>query len=188
LREKLIVISGPSGSGKTSIVNKIVELEPRLAFSISACSRPKRALEKEGKDYYFLTSLQFAKKIKDNEFLEWEEVYKGQYYGTLKSELKRLWNLGKHVIFDVDVIGALNIKSKFQTETLSIFVMPPSLSVLKQRLIQRGSETTETLEKRINKAEKEILKNEKFDNIILNNNLEKAVKETYNIIQKFLKK
>lgn len=185
---KLIVISGPSGSGKTSIVNRLVKLETSLAFSVSACSRPKRASEREGKDYYFLTPKVFKQKINDNEFLEWEEVYINQYYGTLKSEIEHLWEFKKHVIFDLDVVGALNIKSKFPSKTLSIFIMPPSLLALKQRLITRGSETTESLKRRLNKVEEEISRNKEFDKVIINETLQVSINETHNIIQTFLKK
>ena len=184
---KLIVISAPSGSGKTSIVHYLLENIPSLSFSVSACSRNKREKEIEGKDYHFLGTENFKIKIKENAFLEWEEVYEGQYYGTLKSEIKRLWEAGKNIIFDVDVLGGLNIKNQYPIECLSIFVMPPSLDALKERLIGRGSESHESLEKRLSKAKQEIMKNQEFDVVILNDNFETACHEAKEVIMNFIK-
>ena len=150
---KLIVISAPSGAGKTSIVHFLLQNLETLSFSVSACSRAIRDNETDGVDYHFLAAEQFQKEIKENAFLEWEEVYENQYYGTLKSELERIWNEGKCVIFDVDVEGGLNIKKQYTTECLSIFIMPPSLEVLQERLIARGSESDESLKKRLDKDE-----------------------------------
>ena len=155
---KLIVISAPSGAGKTSIVHQLLKFIPELSFSVSASSRERRGNEVDGKDYYFLGVEGFQKKIKEDAFLEWEQVYENQYYGTLKSEIKRIWSEGKIVIFDVDVVGGLNIKKQYPKECLSIFIMPPSIEVLAERLIGRGSESDESVKKRLDKAEEETSK------------------------------
>ncbi len=183
---KLIVISAPSGAGKTSIVHFLLEQMDALSFSVSACSRARRDNETDGIDYRFLAVEQFQKEIKENTFLEWEEVYENQYYGTLKSEVERIWNEGKCVIFDVDVMGGLNIKKQYPTECLSIFIMPPSLAVLEERLQSRGSESAESLQKRLTKAKGEIAKSEEFDKIILNDNFEVTCKESMEAIQTFI--
>ena len=185
--EKLIVISAPSGAGKTSIVHYLLEQIPFLGFSVSACSRKKRIDETDGKDYHFLEIGEFKKKIKENAFLEWEEVYNNQYYGTLKSEIERMWNNGKSVIFDVDVIGGLNIKKQYPQNCLSVFIMPPSLDILKKRLVKRGSESTEMLKKRLSKAKEELSRSQEFDVVILNDDFETACKESYNLITNFIK-
>ncbi len=183
---KLIVISGPSGVGKTSIVHHILSGRKDLLFSVSACSREKRETEIDGKDYYFLGVDDFQKKIKDNAFLEWEEVYPNQFYGTLKSEIKRIWENGKHVIFDVDVIGGLKIKKKYSKKCLAIFVMPPSVEILGKRLSCRRSETNASIEKRLAKAEEEIGKNKLFDQIILNENFDIVCKKVMEVVKKFI--
>jgi len=184
---KLIVISAPSGAGKTSIVHYLLKNIPGLAFSVSACSREKRENEIHGEDYYFLGVESFKNKISENAFLEWEQVYKNQYYGTLISEIERIWSEGKTAIFDVDVEGGLNIKKQYLTECLSIFIMPPSLKVLQERLIARGSESDESLQKRLDKAEEEIAKNQEFDSIILNDDFDIACKKTMEVIHNFIK-
>jgi guanylate kinase len=184
---KLIVISAPSGAGKTSIVHFLLKNMPELAFSVSACSREKRENEIHGEDYYFLGVEGFKNKIAENAFLEWELVYENQYYGTLTSEIERIWSEGKTAIFDVDVEGGLNIKKQYLTECLSIFIMPPSLGVLQERLIARGSESDKSLKKRLDKAEEEIAKNQEFDSIILNDNFDIACKETMGVISNFIK-
>ena len=184
---KLIVISAPSGAGKTSIVHYLLKNMPELSFSVSACSREKRENEIHGDDYYFLGVEGFQQQIKANAFLEWEQVYKNQYYGTLNSEIERIWNEGKTVIFDVDVEGGLNIKKQYLTECLSIFIMPPSLEILQERLVARGSESAESLQERLDKAEEEIAINQEFDRIILNDNFDIACKETMGVISNFLK-
>lgn len=183
---KLIVISAPSGAGKTSIVRYLLKELPNLSFSISACSREKRDNEVDGIDYHFLGVEGFKQKIKEDAFLEWEEVYPNQYYGTLKSEIERIWGEGKTVIFDVDVVGGLNIKKQYPKECLSIFIMPPSIEVLRERLSGRGSESEESLEKRLGKAEEEIAQNQEFDEIILNDDLEIACTETKEVITNFI--
>ena len=184
---KLIVISAPSGAGKTSIVHYLLKNIPELDFSISACSREKRANEIDGEDYYFLGVDGFQQQIKANAFLEWEQVYENQYYGTLISEIERIWSEGKAIIFDVDVEGGLNIKKQYSTECLSIFIMPPSLEVLQKRLIDRGSESEESLQKRLDKAEVEIAKNQEFDSVILNDDFDIACKKTMQVIHNFIK-
>ena len=184
---KLIVISAPSGAGKTSIVSYLLKNMETLSFSISACSREKRENEIEGKDYHFLGIEGFKRSIKEDSFLEWEEVYKNQFYGTLKSEVKRIWSEGKTVIFDVDVVGGLNIKKQYPKECLSIFIMPPSVEVLAERLIGRGSESDESLQKRLDKAEEEISQNQEFDTVILNDDLSIACEETQEVITNFIK-
>ena len=184
---KLIVISAPSGAGKTSIVHHLLKNMSELSFSVSACSREKREKETHGEDYYFLGVEGFKEKIKEDAFLEWEQVYENQYYGTLKSEIERIWSAGKTVIFDVDVVGGLNIKKKYPTECLSVFIMPPSVDVLRERLIGRSSESEEKIEIRLDKAEEEITQNQKFDTIILNDDFEIACEETQEVITNFIK-
>ena len=183
---KLIVISAPSGAGKTSIVHQLLKDISVLSFSISASSREKRENEVHGKDYYFLGAEGFHKKIEEDAFLEWEQVYENQYYGTLRSEIERIWSEGKTVIFDVDVVGGLNIKKQYPKECLSIFIMPPSLEVLAERLIDRGSDSDESIKQRLDKAEQEISKNKLFDNIILNNNFKIACEQTNQVITNFI--
>ena len=183
---KLIVISAPSGAGKTSIVHFLLEQIEALSFSVSACSRARRENEKDGIDYHFLAMEEFQQKIKKGDFLEWEEVYKNQYYGTLKSEVERIWRKGKTVIFDLDVIGGINIKKQYPNKCLSIFIMPPSLAVLEERLQKRGSESVDSLQKRIAKAEREIAKSEEFDKVILNDDFSMACRHTMKVIQKFI--
>ena len=184
---KLIVISAPSGAGKTSIVKHLLKNMDALSFSVSACSRDKRENETEGKDYHFLGVEDFKKKIKEDVFLEWEEVYENQFYGTLKSEVQRVWNEGKVVVFDVDVAGGLNIKKQYTQECLSIFIMPPSVDVLRERLGVRGTESEETLDVRISKSEEEISRNSEFDKVILNDDFEIACEETQEVISNFIK-
>jgi len=184
---KLIVISAPSGAGKTSIVHYLLKNMSELSFSISACSRDKRENETNGVDYHFLGVEGFKKKIKEDAFLEWEEVYSNQYYGTLKTEVERIWKEDKTVIFDVDVMGGLNIKKQFPKECLSIFIMPPSIDVLRERLSGRSSESEEKIEIRLNKASEEISRNQEFDTVILNDDFEIACKETLKVISNFIK-
>ncbi len=183
---KLIIFSAPSGTGKTTIVKQLLQIGLPISFSISATSRAMRQGEIDGVDYYFFSPQDFKQKIDQQEFLEWEEVYKNQYYGTLKSELYRIWNKNMHVIFDVDVVGGLNIKKQFQDKALSVFIMPPSLEELKKRLQSRGTENEESLQKRLQKAEHELSFASKFDKIILNDNLDRAVKETYDLVKNFI--
>ena len=183
---KLIVISAPSGAGKTSIVHFLLQQMDILSFSVSACSRAKRDNETDGTDYHFLGVAGFKSKISEDSFLEWEEVYENQFYGTLKSEVERIWQKEKTVIFDVDVVGGINIKKQYPNECLSIFIMPPSLETLKERLQNRGSESTESLEKRLAKAKGEIARSREFDKVILNDDFDLACKEAQQLIQTFI--
>ncbi len=185
---KLIVFSAPSGSGKTTIVQHLLnETNLALEFSISATSRLPRGEEIDGKDYYFLSIDEFKNKINTDEFLEFEEVYTDNFYGTLKSEVERIWNTGKAVIFDIDVIGGLNIEKQFPEETLSIFVKPPNKVELEKRLRGRGTETEEKIQMRLAKADKELALAPEFDAIITNDNLKLAKQEAFQLVSKFLK-
>lgn len=183
---KLIIFSAPSGSGKTTIVKRMLELFPQLEFSISATSRAPRGVERNGVDYHFLTPEEFSKAVEADEFVEWEEVYKGTCYGTLKSELERIWSKGNVIVFDVDVMGGLNLKRIFGDRACSIFVMPPSIEELRRRLEGRGTDTAEVIEKRVAKAEFELDKAGGFDCRVVNDDLETAVAETADIIRKFI--
>jgi guanylate kinase len=186
---KVVIISAPSGAGKTTIVKHLLQIrELNLAFSVSACTRPIRPDEKDGKDYYFMTVNQFKDKIDDGEFLEWEEVYKNNYYGTLRSEVSRIWSLGQHVLFDVDVMGGINLKEKFGDNALAIFIRPPSIDILRMRLESRGTESAEKIRSRVNKASLELKFARKFDVIVLNDVLEKALEETQRLVAGFLRK
>ena len=185
---KLIVFSAPSGSGKTTIVRHLLKDDNlNLAFSISATSREKRGTEEHGKDYYFLSLKDFKQHIKNDDFLEWEEVYRDNFYGTLKSEVERLWALGKNVIFDIDVSGGLRIKRKFPEQTLAVFVKPPSIDELKIRLKKRKTESDDKINMRIAKASAELATAPLFDIIIENDNLDKALAEAENLVGAFVK-
>lgn len=184
---KLIIFSAPSGSGKTTLVRHILSKYPEhIEFSISATSRPRRGVEENGKDYYYLTVEEFKKKITDNEFLEWEEVYAGTHYGTLRSEVERIWAKGKAVIFDIDVEGGLNLKNQFKESALAIFVMPPSIKILEERLNLRSTDSKESIARRIAKAEKELKTAELFDVFILNENLKEACAKAEELVSAFL--
>ncbi|WP_372473909.1 guanylate kinase [Capnocytophaga sp. ARDL2] len=184
---KLIVFSAPSGSGKTTIVKHLLQQEElKLDFSISATSRYKREGEVHGKDYYFITAEEFQQKINENAFVEYEEVYKDNFYGTLKTELERIWSEGKTVIFDIDVVGGLNVKSQYPEQTLAIFVNPPSVEELEKRLRHRQTESDEKIAMRLAKAEREISRAKEFDVILENNDLETAKKEAYQLVQQFV--
>ena len=185
---KLIVFSAPSGSGKTTIVRHLLGQENlNLEFSISATSREKRGTEINGKDYYFLSAKEFKNKIKEDEFLEWEEVYRDNFYGTLKTEVERIWAQGKNVIFDIDVSGGLRIKRKFPEQTLAVFVKPPSIDELKIRLKKRKTESADKINMRVAKASAELATAPLFDVIIVNDNLNKALKEAEALVSGFLK-
>jgi len=184
---KLIVFSAPSGSGKTTIVHYLLKKpELNLDFSISATSRPKRGKEIDGKDYYFFSLKEFQKHVGKGGFIEWEEVYENNYYGTLKKEIERIWEAGKHVIFDIDVVGGLSIKNKFPEQTLAIFVQSPSIDEMERRLRHRNTDCEEKIKERVKKAEKEIKFAKDFDVILVNDNLEKAQQEAYNLVKKFI--
>lgn len=186
---KLFVFSAPSGSGKTTIVRHLLNQEKlNLAFSISATSRKPRGEEKHGVDYYFISAKEFKDKIKNEEFLEWEEVYRDNFYGTLKSEVERLWAQKKHVIFDIDVAGGLRIKKKFPEKTLSVFVKPPSVDELKIRLKKRSTESADKINMRIAKASVELATAPQFDKIIKNYDLNTALQEAENLVEDFINK
>jgi len=184
---KLIIFSAPSGSGKTTIVHQLLK-EPKykLCFSVSATSRQPRHTETNGKDYYFISPEEFRRKVEEGAFLEWEEVYQDKYYGTLKSEVERLLNKGKNVIFDVDVVGGLNIKKYYGDRALAIFVQPPSVDELRQRLQARATDDAETIQRRVEKATYELTFAKKFDRIIINDDLEKAMADTRLVLDDYL--
>lgn len=186
MQGKLIIFSAPSGAGKTTIVQYLLKKIPRLEFSVSACSRPMRKGETHGVDYYFITVDEFKQKINNEEFAEWEEVYKDNFYGTLKVEIERIRKKGHHIIFDMDVVGGLNLKKQFGDQALAIFVMPPSIEHLETRLQSRETETPESIARRIGKAEVEIQTAHQFDKIILNDNLEHAFAEAEKAVLAFI--
>jgi len=184
---KLIIITAPSGAGKTSITNHLLKtFSDKLGFSVSATTRKKRDYEINGVHYYFISEEEFKEKIRQKEFAEWEMVYEGKYYGTLKSEMKRIWNQGKAVVLDIDVKGALHVQGQYPEQSLSIFIEPPSIDELKKRLLSRGTETDESLAARINKAAYEISFKDQFNKIIVNDDLTRACKEAENIVAEFL--
>ena len=183
---KLVIFSAPSGAGKTTIVQHLLKVIPQLEFSVSACSRPMRQHEEHGVDYYFLSVEEFKQKIANDEFVEWEEVYKDNFYGTLKVEIERIWEKGMNVIFDVDVVGGLHLKKLFGHKALAIFVMPPSIAHLEMRLKLRETETPESIARRIGKAENELKTADLFDKIILNDLLEHACHKAEKIVGDFL--
>jgi guanylate kinase len=185
---KLIIFSAPSGAGKTTIVRHLLDKDLNLEFSISATSRGKRHNETDGKDYYFLTPEEFKSKIENDEFLEWEEVYPGTFYGTLKSEVERIRRAGKNVIFDVDVVGGCNIKKFYGDEALVVFVQPPSVEELRNRLVSRSTDAPEVIEKRVAKAAYELTFANQFDCIIVNEHLEIAFEEAEKCIRKFIER
>lgn len=186
MRNRIIIFSAPSGSGKTTIVKHLMSQIPELAFSISATSRAPRGKEQDGIDYHFLDSLTFRQKINKGEFLEWEEVYEGTYYGTLKSEVDRISAEGKTAVFDVDVVGGINIKKQYGENALAMFIKAPSLKELEERLKNRRTDPEEVIRKRLDKAEKELGYAQFFDKIIINDNLDIALKETLQIVRQFI--
>jgi guanylate kinase len=185
---KLVIISAPSGAGKTTIVNYLLKQDLDLEFSVSATTRTPRGKEKNGKEYYFITVGDFKQKIKNNEFTEWQEVYKEQFYGTLKSEIERRWADKKHVVFDVDAKGGINLKKIFGSKAISIFIMPPSVEELEKRLLHRATDDKSKIRIRIEKAIEEMKLADKFDHVVINDNLGKAQKEVYNMVKSFLNK
>jgi guanylate kinase len=184
---KLIIFSAPSGAGKTTIVQYLLKKIPELEFSISATTRSRRTNEINGKDYYFIKEEEFLHRIAHKEFVEFEEVYSGTFYGTLRSEIERIWNNGKHVIFDIDVEGGLHLKKKYEERALAIFVQPPSLETLIERLTSRGTDSEEKLKERIAKAGKELGYADQFDVILANDDLETACTKAEKLVQEFLK-
>jgi guanylate kinase len=184
---KIIIFSAPSGAGKTTIVKHLLNVNPALSFSISACTRDKRGRnETHGKDYYFITPEEFRQKIEKDEFVEWEEVYEGAFYGTLKSEIERIWSLGKHAILDVDVKGGLAIKHFYKDRALAIFVKPPSVEELAKRLEARATDSASSISSRVFKAKFELSFEDKFDTVIVNDDLEKAFSEAEKLVTDFL--
>ena len=183
---KLLIFSAPSGAGKTTIVKNLLDSVGNLEFSISATSRERRGDEMNGVDYFFFSPDQFREKIKNDEFVEWEEVYDNHYYGTLHTELERIWAAGKHVVFDVDVQGGISLRRIFGERALSIFIMPPSVSTLRERLKKRGTDTTEKIEMRLRKSAEEIAMAGEFDHIIVNDNLVEACNRAVILVTDFL--
>ena len=183
---KLVIFSAPSGSGKTTIVRRLLSIFPQFEFSISATSRQPRGTEQNGVDYYFLTQEEFAQAVAEERFVEWEEVYAGTCYGTLRSEMARIWAKGNVILFDVDVLGGINIKKIFGKDACSIFVQPPSVEELERRLRGRGTDSEETIAKRVAKAEFELSKAAEFDHVVINDDLDTAVNDTIAILNNFL--
>lgn len=182
MNKKVIIFSAPSGAGKSTIVCHLLKKFPFLEFSVSATSRLPRGEEKDGKDYYFFTKDQFESKIKNGEFIEYEEVYSGSYYGTLRSEVQRIWDKGNIIVFDIDVKGGVNLKKLYGKNAMAIFIQPPSVDELRKRLILRGTDSVDAIDKRVEKAEEELTFSNKFDTILINDNLE----ETLNTAEKFI--
>ncbi len=183
---KILIITAPSGAGKTSITRHLLKTFPELAFSVSAATRQPRSYETDGKDYYFLTLEDFRHKIQHNEFVEWEMVYEGKYYGTLKSELSRIWKMKKLPLLDIDVKGAIHVQQQYPDTSLSIFIEPPSIDELRKRLESRGTESPESLQARINKASFELSFKDQFNRIVLNDDFDKACAEAEKIVGQFL--
>ncbi len=184
--KKLVIITAPSGAGKTSITRHLLQQFPQLAFSVSAATRSARGKEKDGVDYYFISTQSFQHKIQENEFVEWEMVYEGKYYGTLKHELARIWNNQQFPVLDIDVKGAIHVQQQFTSNCLSLFIEPPSVDELRRRLMSRGTETTESLQARVNKASYEISFKQHFNHIIVNDDLEKACALAGRLVSAFL--
>ena len=187
-KNKLIIITAPSGAGKTSITRHLMQHFPQLAFSVSAATRQARGTEKNGVDYHFMSADDFKQKIQHNEFVEWEMVYEGKYYGTLKAELERIWNEDKIPVLDIDVKGAIHVQQQFPATTLSLFIEPPSVEELKKRLLSRGTETPESLAARVNKASYELSFKEHFNKVVVNDDLQKACIEAEVIVFGFINK
>ena len=186
MKGKAIIFSAPSGAGKTTIVKHLLELDMGLEFSISACSRPPRENEVNGRDYYFMSVAEFRERIERDDFLEWEEVYPDHYYGTLKSELHRIWSQQKHVVFDVDVVGGMNLKRYFGQNALAVFVQPPSIKELEKRLRDRSTDTDDKIRDRMAKAASEMKYSARFDLILVNDHLEDTLVRGRKIVQEFL--
>lgn len=185
---KIVIITAPSGAGKTSITKHLMSRFPQLAFSVSAATRPPRANEKNGVDYHFMSVEAFQQKIQEQAFIEWEMVYEGKYYGTLKSEIQRIWDKGQVPVLDIDVKGAIHVQDLYPGKTISLFIEPPSVEALKKRLLSRGTETEDTLQARLNKAAYEISFKHSFSHVIMNDELSKACSEAEEVIGSFLGK
>ncbi len=184
--EKVIIISAPSGAGKSTIVKALLSTDLNIGFSVSACSRPKREGEVDGVHYNFVSVEEFKRKIANEEFIEWEEVYKNHFYGTLRSELQRVWEKGKAILIDADVYGGINIKKQFGEKALSIFIMPPGIETLKERLVDRSTDKDEDIEIRVAKAKEELMLADKFDKIVINDDLDTAINEAFVSVQRFI--
>jgi len=184
--QKIIIITAPSGAGKTSITRHLLSQFPQLAFSVSAATRSARGYEKDGVDYYFISTQAFQHKIQENEFVEWEMVYEGKYYGTMKQELLRIWNMQQVPVLDIDVKGAIHVQQQYPDSSLSLFIEPPSVDELRRRLMSRGTETPESLQARVNKASFEISFKHQFNHIIVNDNLENACSRASELVRVFL--
>ena len=188
MSNKVVIFSAPSGSGKSTIVNHILKIHPEMEFSVSATSRAPRGQERDGIEYHFFTADEFRKMISEDKFVEYEEVYAGSFYGTLKSEVERIWDKGHVIIFDVDVKGGVNLKKYFGDKALSVFNQAPSVEELRKRLVARGTDSAEAIEKRVAKAAEEMTYADKFDHILVNDNLQKAYEEAELIVNQFLSK
>lgn len=186
MANKVLIFSAPSGSGKSTIVNHILGLHPEVEFSVSATSRPPRGQEQNGVEYYFIAEEEFRQRIEDEEFVEFEEVYPGRFYGTLKEEVERIWAKGNVIIFDVDVKGGVNLKKYFGDKALSVFIQAPSIEELRRRLVSRGTDSEEEIEKRVGKAAEEMTYADKFDHILVNDDLETAFAESEKVVDDFL--
>jgi len=186
MKGKLVIVSAPSGAGKTTIVNHLLEQDLNLQFSVSVTTRPPRGNEKNGKEYWFISDDEFREKVKNGEFAEWEEVYRGYCYGTLKSEIERIRSAGNNVIFDVDVKGGINLKDQYGTKAISIFIMPPSVSELDKRLLRRATDDRERIRIRLEKAREEMKLADMFDHIVVNDILDHAKTEVFMIVKGFL--
>jgi guanylate kinase len=184
---KIIIITAPSGAGKTSITHYLLKTIPQISFSVSATTRQPREFEKDKVDYYFISQQEFQQKIQHNEFVEWEMVYEGKYYGTLKSELQRIWDMEKVPLLDIDIKGAIHVQQQYPQNCLTIFVEPPSVDELKKRLLSRGTETEESFQARISKAGYEISFKHSFSKVIVNDRLDRACKEAEEIVNEFIK-
>ncbi len=186
MKQKVIIFSAPSGSGKSTIVKYLLSKYPFLEFSVSATSRAPRGLEKDGVDYYFFTPERFRELVAQDAFVEYEEVYPGSFYGTLKSEVERIWKKGHTIVFDIDVKGGVNLKRIFGDKALSVFIKPPSIQELERRLIGRGTDSAEAIAKRVGKAAEELTYEDRFDRVLINDNLEVAFKEASDIVEDFI--
>ncbi len=186
-QQKVIIFSAPSGSGKSTIVHHLISLHPEMEFSVSATSREPRGSERDGVEYHFLSNARFEELIAQDAFIEWEQVYRSHYYGTLKSEVQKIWDKGHVAIFDVDVKGGVNLKKYFGSKALSIFIKAPSIQELRRRLIGRGTDSAEAIEERVAKAAEELTYEDKFDAVVVNDELEKAFSDAQNLVDGFLK-